>query len=216
MLRPDEILRDGERLNVLIRLTLEGSSANYCFSFVVRDSIWAFRHLEGITLRLDKVESPPVSEFPDIDEATKIWMREEAAVTQMVYFYNRLRSELGDSAALGWFHDGAGYALAAQAWIPFLSPQRAFVLYACWEQQRLRGSDVTLIELTDSSAAILLKPLYQQLYYTSAHLKQQVSESEYFGMFEAIWHDRAKHGGWRIQFERRGEGILIRLRVENQ
>lgn len=55
----------------------------------------------------------------------------------MVYFYTVLTREKGKDFFHNLMRDGAGYYLAAKTWIPFVPPQRAFVLYLCEDYRRI-------------------------------------------------------------------------------
>ncbi len=133
-----------KQVHYLIPLTFDGGKATYCFSFLVEDNDWYFQHLEAITIRLDKIGSLPTSEFPDLSEEQKFWMREEIRISKQVRLFNLLVEEKGREFAFNWFKDGYGYLVAARSWVPFFPPVKAFILYLCWEQSRLRGEEVTL------------------------------------------------------------------------
>ena len=153
----------------------------------------------------------PARTFPDLPEKDKVWMREEWEVSREIGFYNVLVAAQGQTAALVWFKDGAGYALTARAWVPFVTPARAFVLYLCWEQANLRGSDVVLERLDDTLAVVRLRPLYFRLYEQTAHLKQQIGADAYRVLFETRWRDRASAAGWHLDLACHGSGCLFRF-----
>lgn len=73
---------------------------------------------------------------------------EELQVSRDVWLLNALAAEKGRDSALDWFKDGAGYALAARVWVPFVSPSRAFVLYLCWEQANLNEGEDCVFQFT--------------------------------------------------------------------
>jgi hypothetical protein len=125
----------GDRVHFF--LSFGPGSSQFCLSFLIEDRQWFFQHIETITIRLDQAGAPPVSVFPDAPEETKAWCREELRVTEMVRLYCFLREEKGKPFALDWFRDGAGYFLGAQAWVPFLPPHKAFILYVCWDLANL-------------------------------------------------------------------------------
>lgn len=207
---PDVFTVD-DRVHFVVPLTFGGDMATYCFSFLIEDGEWFFQHLEAIALRLDQLGPLPVSEFPDLPEPTKAWMRAEIEVSREIWLYNMLTQERGRDAALDWFRDGAGYALAARSWVPFVSPEQAFVLYVCWEQSNLRGNEVTLERLSDSEAVVRLLPMYFLLYERTAHLRQQIPFDEYRDLYKFRWNDRASSAGWDIQFVYEGPEITMRL-----
>jgi len=128
----------------------------------------------------------------------------------MIWLYNTLSEEKGKDYALSIFLDGAGYYLAAQVWVPFYPPWRAFILYLCWEQANLRHNKVTLEKLEDNQAIVKFDGLhYFALYVRTAHLKRQISLENYIKIFETIWHDRAKNAGWNLKIEGEGKQVTF-------
>ena len=210
--RPPEQFRVNERLVFLTRLTVRGQAATYSFSFVTSDSGWQFQHLEAIHIRLDTLGPLPVSRFPDLPEGDKIWIREEFDIARDVHWLNTLVKEKGWDTALAWFADGAGYALASRVWIPFVVPERAFILYLCWEQARIRGGDVTLVSLDSVQAVVRLRPLGFLMYSRSAHLRNQISLDDFRRLFEYRWRDRAVHAGWSLSISYEGDEAVLRFR----
>lgn len=199
--RAPEAHRVGEHIHYLILLTFDGQAATYCWTFLIEGGAWFFRHLEAITIRLDKTGPLPTSSFPDVDEETKAHIREETAWSREIRLFNLLSEIKGKAFALDVFKDGNGYALAAKTWVPFVEPRRAFILYACWEQSHLRGNKVTLEKLDDQEAVVRMSPRYFRLYEESAHLAQQISFLDYAAIFETIWKDRARAAGWSLAVE---------------
>jgi hypothetical protein len=206
-----EIVKHGDLITFIISLKQKSKSAGtYTFNFIVENGQWYFRFLEGIVIRLDKVTSLPASEFPDLPEARKAWIRQESYWSKMIGIYNSLVEAKGKDYAMGIFLDGAGYALAATVWIPFFRPSRSFILYLCWEQANLHGNKVTLEKLEDNEATVRFDDLqYFALYMRTSHLKQQISLEDYIGIFEAIWQDRAKNAGWNLEIEGKGRQIVF-------
>ncbi len=205
---------DENQVHFLLSLTLNGDYDTYCFSFLLEDRDWYFQHVESITIRLDSLEPLPTSHFPDLPEAKKAWMREEIRISEMVHLFQWLVNEKGRSFALNWFLDGEGYALAAKTWVPFVPAYRAFILYLCWEQANLRGSSVTLFELSDTTARVLIEPLYFKLYQAAGHLKLQISFDDYSHLFEILWKDRARKAGWQVEFTYQNEKVEMLFRRE--
>ena len=199
--RAPEVRRVGEHLHFLTPLTFDGRSAEYCFTFLVADGRWSFRHLEAITIRLDRTAPPPATSFPDVDEATKAHIREETTWSREVRVFNELAALKGRDYAFDFFKDGDGYFLAAKTWVPFVEPRRAFILYACWEQANLRGHPVTLEKLGDAEAVVRVSTYFFGLYKASAHLRQQIAFEDYRRIFEMIWRDRARAAGWALEIE---------------
>jgi len=194
-----KVFRVGNRVHFLIPLTFNGETATYCFSFLEENNRWFFQHLEGVTIRLDQIGTLPASQFPDLPETQKAWMREELRWSREVWLFNFFASERGKTAALDFFKDGDGYFMAAKVWVPYLEPERAFILYACWEQANLRGNAVTLEKLDEREATIRMQTIYFELYKKTAHLKQQIAFDDYRQLFETIWRDRARAAGWDLE-----------------
>jgi hypothetical protein len=192
------VFRVEDHAHFIIPLTFDGQSARYSFSFVKEGDRWHFQHLEAITLPFDELGKLPLSGFPDLPEADKAYIREEIAISNDVRFFNTLAALLDTTAALDLFKDGHGYALAARAWIPFVPPPQAFILYACWEQANLRGNDVVLERLDPDLALIRIRAIYFRLYENAAHLKQQISPEHYRQLYETRWQNRAMAAGWDL------------------
>jgi len=87
---------------------------------------------------------------------------------------------------LNWLKDGAGYFLAAKTWVPFVEPEKAFILHLCWEQANLRRNKVTLEKLDENAAMIRIRPLLSDIYLQASHLKQQISFDDYVQIFATI------------------------------
>lgn len=198
---PEEIHRVGSRTHVLIPLTFGDGRATYCFTFISEGERWYFQHLEAITIRLDKVGALPTSTFPDVDERTKDHIREEIRWSREIRLYNLLAQEKGKDFAFDFFKDGNGYFLAARTWVPFVEPQKAIILYLCWEQANLRGNDVVLERLENREALVRIRTHYFRLYEVTAHLKRQIPFEDYRKIFETIWLDRARAGGWQLRID---------------
>ena len=204
-----EIFHVRNRIHYIIPLTFQhGDSTDtgtYCFSLVMEGNQWYFQHLESISIRLDKIGDPPVSNFPDLPDERKAWMRDEIQTTKDVKLFGYLSREKGKEFALDWFKDGAGYALAAETWVPFVAPDRAFILYTCWDLSNLRGQPVVLEKLSDTEASIRFAPRAFALYAQTAHLKQEISSDDYRRLFEVVWLDRARSAGWdlHISYEKK-------------
>jgi len=196
-----EVLHRDDTVYYVLPLTFNGQRKTFCFTFVTSQGNWYLQHFESILLRLDRVGPPPISVFPDVEDSQKEWMREENAVTEQVRLFNWLVQEKGRQAALDWFRDGRGYAVSAATWVPLVPPYRAFILYLCWEQMRLRGSRVTLERLEDTSAVVSLEPIYLRLYSETGHLREQISKEDFRAIFDTIWQDRATAAGWRLDIK---------------
>jgi len=207
MKRP-EVFQVGDQLHFVVQLS-EKPPSSFCFTFVRQGGRWYYRHIENIFIRLDRVKRLPTSDFPRLPEARLNWMREEIRVTKMVWLFNQLKQEKGRRAALDLFRDGKGYFIGAKTWVPFLPPERAFVLYLCWMETYLRGGRVTLESLTPTSARVRLAPHYLELYRRTGHLKHQVARRDFVALFEAIWRDRAKHAGWKVEFAYPEESVCV-------
>ncbi len=210
--RTPEVFRVGQQIHYLLPLTLNEGKATYTFTFVLDGDRWYYQHLDAIAIRLDRLGPLPVSKFPDLPEATKGWMRAESDVTKQVWLYKTVAAEKGPDEARRWLNDGAGYALTARVWIPFVEPGRAFVLYLCWEQANLRGNAVSLERLDEDEAVVRFTPEWFLLYRIAGHLRGQIALEEYRRLFESIWQDRAANAGWRVDFAYRGDEVVMHLR----
>lgn len=202
-----EVHRVGEHVHFLLPLTFDGRTADYCLSFLVEGGSWSFRHLEAITIRLDRTGPLPASTFPDVGEKTKAHIREEWRWSREVRIFNLLAELKGKDFAFDIFKDGDGYFLAARTWVPFIEPWRAFVLYACWEQANLNGNAVTLEKLDEREAVVRLSTYFFGLYDVTAHLRRQIPFEDYARIFETIWRDRARAAGWTLEIEYVNEGF---------
>lgn len=201
-----EIHRLGNQVHFLIPLTFDGRTGTYCFTLLSEGDQWYFQHLEAINIRLDKIRALPTSTFPDVPEEKKAHIREETYWSREMWLFNFLVQEKGKNFAFDYFKDGDGYFLAAKVWIPFVKPQKAFILYVCWEQANLRGNKVTLEKLEDNEALVRMSTYYFALYKISAHYSQQISFEDYRQIFETIWQDRARAAGWDLFIEYNDEG----------
>jgi hypothetical protein len=206
---PAETFQVGDQVHFILSLTFDKVQEPYCFSFIIENDCWYFQHLETINLRLDQIPPLPTSAFPDIDEPQKAWIRQEIAVSEQIRLYTFLKAEKGQAFAMEWFKDGAGYTLAARAWIPFVVPQNAFILYLCWEQANLRGNKVTLHKLNPREALVEIKPVYLRLYHETGHLSLQIQWEEYLRLFESIWQDRAAQAGWELVIRYNKDACLL-------
>lgn len=194
-----ELIHQDSSFYYIISLTTNQQKVPYCFSFVTENNRWYFRHLEAIFIRMDTLSSFPASVFPDVDERTKAWMREEIFWSFVVLnVYLPAERDRGTQYALDLLKDGGGYFLAAKTWVPFVQPHRAFILYLCWEQAHLRNNDVTLVSLSDTGAVVEIQSHFFAIYDIAAHLKPVISDSDYRKIFETIWHDRADKAGWGL------------------
>ena len=178
-----------------------GQKSGLCISLVKEGQRWYFGAMEGILIRLDQTPAPPTSDFPDLPAETKAWQREEIYWSQIVYFYTVLAPARGKEAFFSLLKDGAGYFVGAKTWVPFLPPQRAFILYLCWEQSRLRENLVVLEKLTDEEAIVSLQAHFFFLYKRTGHLRTQIPFEDYRRLFETIWQDRALAAGWNLEIE---------------
>ena len=216
--RDPEVVRSGPQINFIIPFGDDTKPFN--FMFIEENGQWYFRHLEQVMLRLDKTPPPPTSAFPDTNEERKAWARDEIYWSQIVRFHVALAPKIGRTAFLDLLRDGRGYAVAAQSWVPFVPPHRAFVLYLCWDLAQLhgmntRGESVRLESLDDQVAVVRLRdhPFFQ-LYLVATHIRPQISFADYREIFETIWQDRARAAGWALAIDYRspdGLDIVFRL-----
>ena len=206
-----EIHRLGDTVHFLIPLTFDGRRNTFCFSFLLQGDHWYFRHVESITIRLDKIGELPASTFPDVSESKKAWMREERRVQAQVDLFNLLSKEKSKDYAFNWFRDGFGYFLEAKTWVPFLPPRRAFILYLCWEQSSLQGNNVTLEKLEDDEALVRIEPIYLRLFEQTS-IQQKVGFDDYRRMFEIVWLDRACAANWDLNIEYHETQCIFRFK----
>jgi hypothetical protein len=194
-----EIIRVEDRIQYIVPWTANSQKVTYCFSLLSDGSQWYFQHLEAIFIRLDTVSNCPTSRFPDVPEEMKTWAREELYWSFVILnVYLPVAKDRGKEAALNMFRDGGGYFVGARTWVPFVPPEKAFVLYLCWEQANLRGNQVTLLKLQDNEAIVRLNTHFFALYFAAAHLKPVISLDDYKQVFETIWQDRASNAGWHL------------------
>lgn len=196
------VFPSGNVVNYIVTLSSgPAEKGDLCLSLVKEGGRWYFGAMEGILIPLDRTPPPPTSDFPDAPDETKAWQREEIYWSQLVYFHSVLTPKIGRDAFLGILKDGGGYFVAAKTWVPFLPPHRAFILYLCWEQSRLRGNLVTLEMLSDEEAVVGLQTHFFFLYKRAGHLRTQIPFGDYRRIFETIWQDRAKEAGWKLEIE---------------
>jgi len=210
-----EVFHVGNRVHYLTPLTIKhgdsASTGTFCFSLILEGGRWYFQHLESIVIRLDKIGEPPVSSFPDISGEQKAWIRDEIQISRDVRLFGDLSREKGKEAAFNWFKDGRGYALQARVWVPFVSPERAFVLYACWDLSNLRGEQAVLEKLSDDEARIRFRPRAFAIYEQASHLKQQINVDDFRRLFEVVWLDRARNAGWNLRISYEKDNCVFRF-----
>jgi hypothetical protein len=208
-----EIIPQGNMVSCVLSLSSgPGQKGALCLTLVKEGERWYLGAMEGILLRLDKTPAPPTSAFPDAPAETKAWQREEIYWSQLVYFYAALTPKIGRDGFLSLLKDGAGYFVGARTWVPFLPPPRAFILYLCWEQSRLRENLVVLEKLTDDEAVVSMQTHFYFLYKRTGHLRTQIPFDDYRRIFETIWQDRATSAGWKLEIEYKDpEGLQVVL-----
>jgi len=206
-----EIIDQDDKLLFIFPWSTRFDKTDYCLTFSLEGSDWYIQHLEAIFLRLDRYGDLPVSEFPDIDDRTKTWIRQETYWSYIIInFYLPLSKKYGKQYALSLLKDGGGYYVAAKTWVPFMPEHKAFILYLCWEQSNLRGNDITLLSLNDSEAVLEMGSYFFALYGVTSHMRNLVSFEEYKEIFETIWHDRAKYAGWELKIDY-GDNYTVRF-----
>jgi hypothetical protein len=197
-----EIYQEGPLGKYILTLTTgPGQKDTLCFSLTRDGDQWHFGAVEGILIRLDKTPPPPTSDFPDVPAETKAWQREEIYWSQMINLYVVMARENKAGRFFDLMKDGAGYFVAAKTWVPFLSSPRAFILYLCWEQSRLRENHVVLEKLSEKEAAVSLQTKFFLLYRDSGHIRTMIPFEDYRRLFETIWLDRAMNAGWDLKIE---------------
>lgn len=211
-----EIFQVKEQVHFIISLGFDNETkSDFCFSFIKEGDQWYYTHLENIFIRLDQTADPPTSEFPDVTEETKAFQRAEIYWSGQVKLFNLLAKEKGKEFAFDWFKDGAGYFVGAKTWVPFVEPQRAFILYLCWEQANLKGAEVVLEKLDDQEAIVRIGPQPILVYMRATHLKQQISFEDYVHLFKTIWMDRAEKAGWQLDIIEGGWPITFHFKSAN-
>ena len=214
-----EVFHVGNQVHYVVPLTPQSGdstpTSTFCFTLVLEGGQWYFQHLENIFIRLDKIGEPPVSSFPDLPDERKAWMRDEIQTHKDVQLFAYLSREKGKEFALDWFRDGPGYAIQAQTWVPFVSPERAFILYVCWDLSNLRKEPVVLEKLSDEEARVRFAPRAFAL-HDRTDIKQQINIDDYRRLFEAVWLDRAQSAGWdlHISYEK-GECVFRFLKHDS-
>ncbi len=205
-----EMFHVGDLIHFVLPLVIDGDTTPpFCFTLLLEDERWYFQHMENISIRLDKIGEPPVSEFPDLAVDKKAWIRDEIQISKDVNLFSYLARQKGKDFAFNWFRDGKGYALGAKVWVPFVTPDRALILYLCWELSNLRHQSLVLETLSDDEARVRFTPRAFALYKQTAHLKQEISLEDYRHLFEVIWKDRAFHGGWNLAISYEGDECLF-------
>jgi len=205
-----EVFRVGNHVHYLLPVsTKDGEKTTYCFSIVIEENEWFYRHLEAIFIRLDKISSLPVSTFPDVSDEMKARIRAEILWSDKVRLFNFLSKEKGKDFAFNWFKDGYGFFLAAKTWVPFVLPSRAFILYLCWNEANLKENSITLEKLNNDEAVVRMVPACFLLYEYAAHLKQQISFDDYRMLFETVWSDRAEKAGWNLKIVYEEDSVCI-------
>jgi hypothetical protein len=208
---PEETFVVDNKIHYLIKVTEMGKEENYCLSFLIENGKWYFHHAETIWVRLDKIDDPPTSDFPDLPELQKHWQREEPRISSMIYLYKYLLENENKEFALNWFKDGNGYFTWTKTHVPFLKPSRAFILALCYEQSRLRGSEVTLEKLTDKEALVILEPIFLKLYYASGQMKNLIPYNDYLSIYTTIWEDRAEKAGWNVNITYEKDKAILKF-----
>jgi hypothetical protein len=213
-----EVYKVGNHIHCIVTFADKDGKSTFCHTFLIEDDKWYFRHLENIIIRLDKIPPLPTSQFPNLPEDTKAWQREEGYWSEQVRLFNFLAKEKGKDFAFNWFKDGRGYLLAAKTWVPFYPPQKAFILYLCWEQANLIGNKpprdnyVVLEKLEDNQAVVRMKLMYFDLYKVTGHLKQQIFFDDYKKIFETIWQDRADKAGWKLDITYKDDECIFNFK----
>lgn len=167
--------------------------------FLVRDNRWYFYMIDGLTIPIKKLPELPLSEFSAYPFTDR--MRREDVITKQVYFYLKLKEEKSQEEALSWFRNGAGYKLNIEAWMPYFSIRKSFVLFTAWRENQYWGQEMVVEALSENHGVLLFKNHeYLMLYDVAGHLKPRINLQEYKTLFEDKWRDRANAVGWNIKF----------------
>jgi hypothetical protein len=179
--------------------------------FVVQDERWRFYLLDGLTIPIKELPQLPFSDFPAYPNFENR-MRMEHVVTKKVFFYLRLKAEKGKKEALSWFRDGEGHKLNIEAWMPYFTLRKSFVLFNAWVENRYWGQKIVIEELSDTHSVLLFEDHeWLVLYDVTGHLRPRISLDEYVELFEDQWRDRACWAGWSVQFAYHGYDTRIIL-----
>jgi|AGTN01.2.fsa_nt_gi hypothetical protein len=173
---------------------------DYRFDFVPYGESFRLAFMECITLPVFDIKRLPYSDFiPLPDKENEL--RREKEISRTVWNYLKFKELLSKEEAIKIFIDGKGESIGARSWVPFYSDSLAYIAYAAWIENRLYGEETVLEEFTESRCVIRLKKhFWRRLYFMSGHLKTQINYDEYMELFQAIWSDRAKENGWKINF----------------
>ena len=209
---PGKVIHTGSVVHFLF--TLQGDDGQFCASVITEGDPHYFQHLESISI--DFSNPPPIpcagNELPSLSQQQLAWIREEVSMTDRVRLFNHLASTQSRQSALDWFKDGDGFFLAARAWIPYDEPRIAFLWYAAWSEYYLHGNPVLVQRVEPAGGSICFTdPLHWRLYRQTGHLKTQISEQDYEALFDAIWQDRARAAGWRLEIVRNAQSIELRF-----
>ena len=191
-----------ERGEEKIIFTLKSSEKDEIrLDFVVKGDRWYFYLIDGLTIPIKETPPLPFSDLPPYP-GFEHKMRMEAVITEKVYFYLRLRKEKDKEEALTWFRNGEGYKLNIEAWMPYFTLRKSFVLFTAWVENRYWGQPVVVEELSDTHSVLVFQNhLLFILYDVAGHLRPRISLEEYRELFEDLWCDRARAVGWDIRFE---------------
>ncbi|MCL5273618.1 MAG: hypothetical protein M1434_02595 [Chloroflexi bacterium] len=192
-------------------------ATEYCASVDIEKDHWYFQHLESITIDFSTLPGVPCSgdALPDLPKQQLDWMRAEINMTERVRLFNYLAAEKSREFALDWFKDGAGFALAARAWVPYFEPRLAFIWYVAWSETHLHGNPVTVFSAgLEQSLIRFTDPLHWRLYRQTGHLSSQIGEQDYEALFDVIWQDRAQRAGWNLEIVRSAHSIELRFHHE--
>ncbi len=211
-----ECFVSGNQCHFILPIGSGDDAVKFCFSFLVEQGRWYFQHMENIFIRLDQIGAPPISTFPDLPEEKKAWARDEIQITEMVRLFNFLTAEKGKEFAFDWFRDGQGYFVGARAWVPFVPPAQAFILYACWDLANLHDNPITLLIIDETQAVIQGQLRYFELYRCAGHLPRQISFDDYYQIFETIWQDRAACAGWNLRITPDKEQVTFSFAKESK
>lgn len=192
---------------------VEPQGAAFSVTVAMDQGRWRLQHLESIRVDLSELPSLPCpgDSLPTMTEETLAWIRAEFEATERARLFAHLCRAASRDFALGWFRDGAGFLLAARAWLPQLEPRVAFIWFAAWSEAHLRGNPV-ILERADHGGGVLrlTRPLHRELYARTSHLRNQISLEDYESIFRTMWEDRAEKAGWELRITD-GEQVVLRF-----
>lgn len=99
----------------------------YRFDFINNNGQAQLAFIENITIPITVINEMPFSNFTPLPEK-EVWIRNERDVSKQIYQYNKFKELLGKEKAITMFLDSGGEFIAAQSWVPYFKPHKAFII----------------------------------------------------------------------------------------